>query len=65
MHEIIRNLEKYKSIFDLSKTVEEQIDLESDELTSEMLNDQQIIDQCTKKSDTLELHNVEIENYVE
>jgi len=30
-----------------------------------MLNDQQIIDQCTKKSDTLELHNVEIENYVE
>jgi len=52
MYEIIRNLEKYKSIFDLSKTVEEQIDLESDELTSEMLNDQQIIDQCTKNSDT-------------
>jgi hypothetical protein len=27
-----------------------------------LINDQQIIDQCTKKPDTLVLHNVEIEN---
>jgi len=35
------------------------------EPTSEILTDQQIIDHCTKKPDTLELNNVEIEDQVE
>jgi hypothetical protein len=65
MYEIIKSLEKYKSTFDLTKTAEEQIALDSEEPTSEILTDQQIIDHCTKKPDTLELNNVEIEDQVE
>jgi len=34
--------------------------LDCEEPTSEILTDQQIIDHCTKKPDTLELNNVEI-----
>jgi hypothetical protein len=48
----------------LPKTIDEQIELESKEITSEILTDQQIIDFCTKKTDTLELNNVEIEDQV-
>ena len=44
---------------------EEQIALDSKEPTSEILTDQQIIDHCTKKPDTLELNNVLIEDQVE
>ena len=65
MYEILKSLDKYKSVFDLSKTAEEQVELDSEESTSEILTDEQIIAQCTKKPETLKLHNNEIEEEIE
>jgi hypothetical protein len=39
--------------------------LDCEEPTSEILTDQQIIDHCTKRPDTFESNNVEIEDQVE
>jgi hypothetical protein len=58
---IKKSLDKYKSVFDLSKTAKQQAELDSEEPTSEILTNEQIIAQCTKKPETLELHNNEIE----
>ena len=38
MYKLIRSLDKNKSAFDLTNTAEEQIDLDSDEVTSENLS---------------------------
>ena len=42
MYEILESLDKYKSVFYFSKTAEEQVELDSEESTSEILTDEQI-----------------------
>ena len=64
MYETIKSLDKYKSAVDLQKRLKNK-KIQKEKSKSEIFTHQKIIYHCTKKLDTLELHNVKLGDQIE